>query len=298
MPEGVWRVTGITDAAGVKAHNPRQRVQRHRRSGGWWRTLAGTRCDARAAVAHERGAGETAHGGAGAGVALVRNALAEAAVERAAELAEASALVPGVVRAAPLAARRMSATGSGQCTGPCAAGIVQGSRAAGGPHRKRPRRRAVSRTRRHCERRCRTAAMRGTGAAGRSVSAAGLPSTLPRPAAPGLSHRPASAPGLPPDIEARSRDALRRGAGLFPIAIANSTAGTSQFTRTVHAFAGVSWHLAVVVGGGVDERRGRPESATGKRRTSRLRPGPLKGSEPCSKCREGCLRPGPTGCRA
>ena len=161
MPEGVWRVTGITDAEGVKAHNPRQRVQRHRRSGGWWRTLAGTRCDARAAVAHERGAGETAHGGAGAGVALVRNALAEAAVERAAELAESSALVPGVVRAAPLAARRMSATGSGQCTGPCAAGIAQGSRAAGGPHRKRPRRRAVSRTRRHGERRCRTAAMRG-----------------------------------------------------------------------------------------------------------------------------------------
>ena len=183
--------------------------------------------------------------------ALVRNPLAEAAaVERAAELAEASALVPGVVRAAPLAARQKSATGGGQCTGSCAAGIAQGSRAAGGPHRKRPRRRAVSRTRRHGARRCRTAAMR-------------------EPVRPAGACRP---PGFRPRSRARRRRAspidqhphrvfpltLRRGpATLYGVGrvfiqsrLPNS-AWTSQISRTVDAFAGVSWHLAAVAGGGV-----------------------------------------------
>ena len=202
-------------------------------------------------MAHERGAGETAHGGGrwcplSCGTRWRRRRRWSG--RRNSPKRRRSCRGSCALRRSRRGKRARRAADSAR--GRARRGIAQGSRAAGGPHRKRPRRRAVSRTRRHGARRCRTAAMR-------------------EPVRPAGACRP---PGFRPRSRARRRRAspidqhphrvfpltLRRGpATLYGVGrvfiqsrLPNS-AWTSQISRTVDAFAGVSWHLAAVAGGGV-----------------------------------------------
>jgi len=57
-PGVAWRMTGITDAAGVKTLTREASPAIPARDTDWWRTLARAACEAEAAAARERDAGE------------------------------------------------------------------------------------------------------------------------------------------------------------------------------------------------------------------------------------------------